>query len=216
MERDMKRSFVLFGMLIVCVGLFAEGIPKNPHLCRDYKNASDQIWNTEFISDWFDHLEEADDNSGYSKDFLQEHGGRVGTLVVEKVEDGCVWYGDKCYITRCSGTLIGENYFLTAGHCAINDGKNVGVLFGYQVADLEDNNITHPEYPRVSLKRYLDETGNYRQYGGGVGKPANFTEHPAYFPIIDDENSGNYGPVEHGWNNVYWVDENGKPEIRKA
>ncbi len=247
----MKRSFVLFGMLIVCVGLFAEGIPKNPHLCRDYKNASDQIWNTEFISDWFDHLEEADDNSGYNKDFLQEHGGRVGVIIYgQKIKNNVdceavdnnyeeVNYDDWTYNVGCSGTLIGENYFLTAGHCAVKlkeqtQGgckitENAGVLFGYQIADLEENDDDEYgdeddeisdddsdmlEYPRVSLTGYLDDTGTYRQYGEPGGY-ANFTKHPAYFPIIGNS-CNNDGSVDHGWKNVYWTDEDGNTIIRPA
>ena len=143
----MKRILILAWVVIICVGLFAEGVPKGAKVCSVYQEIYGEVINNTFnnsdghipfISDWFDHLEEADDNSGYNEEFLQEHGGRVGTLVVEKEAPNCVRYGDKCYITRCSGTLIGNNYFLTAGHCALDGEKNVGVLFGYQKADIEE------------------------------------------------------------------------------
>ena len=207
----MKRFFILFAMLVTFLSLFAEGNPATPlpHTCYDYKNPPSDL-----IPSWFEHLEFADREClDYNEEFLQEHGGRVGTLVYYELPNGLT------YNTQCSGTLIGENYFLTAGHCAMMEAsrKNVGVLFGYQMADIYDDNdkINHPKYPRVSLyEGYLDNNV-FRQYGE-PGKPADFTEHPAYFQIIDDEDSGNGGPVEHGWGNVYWVDENGNQEIRKA
>ena len=226
----MKRSFMLFAVFVACFGLFAEGVSKGAKVCSLYTEIYEEMQNgtfdnsdghIPFISDWFDHLEEADDNSSYSKDFLQEHGGRVGTLVVEKDVPKCVRYGNKCYITKCSGTLIGKNYFLTAGHCAVDGEKNVGVLFGYQKADIEssdddeyddddeeisDDDNDALEYPRVSLRGYLDKKGIYRRYGEEVPDMdiySNFMEHPAYFPIVDDYVDCNPdGSVEHGWKHI--------------
>ena len=76
-------------------------------------------------------------------------------------------------------------------------------MFGYQFADLyEDNDMdNHPTYPRVSLYGYLDNSGTFRQYG--PGGYSHFTEHPAFFPIIDHNTDCNYdGSVEHGWKHI--------------
>ena len=69
----MKKIFILLWVVMVYLSLFAEGNPKDQHTCADYGDLPN-----EFIPAWFDHLEEADndDDSGYSKEFLQEHGGR--------------------------------------------------------------------------------------------------------------------------------------------
>ena len=233
MESKMWKSFILVVILVVTLALFAEGSSKEPHTCLDYDHARQQVgeihnWGINFISDWFDHLEEADDNSDYSKDFLQEHGGRAGTLVYRyKIENDvdCEESDDNYeendddpweYGVMCSGTLIGENYFLTAGHCAVTkketqDGcakiKHLGVLFGYQKADLEDNDEDYEindddsldlEYPRVSLKGYLNNDNDYILYDDPESEYPNYTEHPAYFPLSDDD-IYNDGSVEHGW-----------------
>ena len=232
----MKRFFILSTMLIVFVSLFAEGNPAttSPHTCYDYTHLPDV-----FVPEWFEHLEFADRAGlNYSQDFLQEHGGRVGTLVA--LENG-----NLIPITKCSGILIGQNYFLTAGHCAVTNTnvfsninssvENLGVLFGYQKADLEDNDNEYdddddemndddsdmPEYPRVSLKGYLNNDDDYILYGYPESEYSDYTEHPAYFPIekdlISNNITGDYdGPVEHGWGNVYWVDENGNQVTRPA
>ena len=226
MESKMKRIFVLVGMLVICLSLFAEGNPREPHTCNSYLQPP-----TTFVPDWFEYLEFADNNiSDYNAEFLQEHGGRAGTIVFQVQDDRYPMINGR-YFTGCSGTLIGKKYFITAGHCAVtnverdfptNDGtetitldaniKNVGVLFGYQIADLyEDNDMTHPTYPRASLYGYLDENEIYRYYT----TPSNFMEHSAYFPIIEN-NCNEDGSVEHGWGNVYWTDENGNTVIRSA
>ena len=206
----MKRSFVLVGMFIVCWSLFAEGNPKAPHKCADYTTNLPE----EFIPAWFDHLEEADNNSGYSKEFLQEHGGRVGKIIFKykEHENDTEWQ----YGVGCSGTLIGNNYFLTAGHCAIP--ANAGVLFGYQKADIENSNddedgdgdndetsdddTIEPEYPRVSLKGYLNNDGEYIRYDEDYPdmdvEYHNFDQHPAYFPLVDNDTYGD-NSVENGW-----------------
>ena len=253
----MKKCFMLFMMLVTFLSLFAEGYPKDPpHTCLDYAKAINpnlkignrNFWqyleqeefmsfNTDFIPDWFDHFEFADnnENAGYSKNFLQEHGGRSGKLVYRyKIENDvdCEENDDDYeendddswkYDVMCSGTLIGKNYFITAGHCAVTEQqtqegcvkiKHLGVLFGYQKADLEhnddeeysddddeinDDDSEMSEYPRVSLKGYLDENGVYKHYGE-PGELTKFTEHPAYFPI--KKGCNNDGSVEHGWNYI--------------
>ena len=201
----MKRNFILLVMLFVCWSLFAEGNPATllPHTCDDYLNQP-----SNFIPSWFEHLEFADkEGLDYGKDFLQEHGGRVGRLVYQYQKNDLP--SDWTYNTHCSGTLIGERYFLTAGHCATtkdeygNDIKIVGVLFGYQMADIyDDNNKTPPNYPRVSLyDGYLDNNGNFRQYG--LGGYSNFKKHHAYFPIVDYYTRCNdNGAIEHGWKHI--------------
>ena len=234
----MRKSFILVGMLM-CWNLFAEA-----HLCSEYEEVFDNPSSTvQFIPGWFEHLEFADngDNSDYSKEFLQEHGGRAGKIVFKSQEGDCFddddnEYSDddedyeeedidiNCYSVSCSGTLIGNNYFITAGHCARTEllghkFKNVGVLFDYQKADLEDNdedeisdNDTYaPEYPRVSLKGYLNNDNDYIEYGPD-SEYSNFTKHPAYFPIITD-NCNNDGSVENGWENICWI-KNGNKEHR--
>ena len=214
----MKKIFILLWVVMVYLSLFAEGNPKDQHTCADYGDLPN-----EFIPALFDHLEEADndDDSGYSKEFLQEHGGRAGKLVYQYQNNGLE--SDWTYGTMCSGTLIGQNYFITAGHCATtkdvygNDIKIVGVLFGYQKADLEDNDddeygdddneISDDDsdvtgYPRVSLKGYLDKNGKYRRYGEEVPDMdiyPDFDRHPAYFPIKPGCKSNNDGSLEHGW-----------------
>ena len=255
----MKRSFVLFVILMVSLNLFAEGSSKGAKECSVYKGIHDEIVNKtfdnsdghiSFISDWFDNLEEADENSGYDEEFLQEHGGRVGKIVYRyKVEPDVDCeandddYDDEVsddwiYDLGCSGTLIGEQYFLTAGHCAVKVKEqtekgckiteNAGVLFGYQKADLEDNDNDEYddeddeindddsetlEYPRVSLRGYLDKKGIYRRYGEEVPDMdiySNFMEHPAYFPIIGD-NCNTDGSVEKGFGEICW-NKDGKKE----
>ena len=126
-------------------------------------------------------------------EFLKEHGGRAGKLVVRK--------GNQVTI-GCSGTLIGKNYFITAGHCALVSVMarwyNIGVLFGYQIADsIGDNDRTRPSHPRVSLHSgYLDNQGTFKPYGEADGY-LDYTEHPAFFPIKPGCNID--GSVEHGW-----------------
>ena len=218
----MKRSLILIPMLIVCVGLFAEN--HEAHSCLEYakvmfpnydENPDDDIveivWEdpvlsevTQFDDDlipyWFEHLEFADGSEGYSKEFLQEHGGRVGKIIFMN--------SDSTHDLGCSGTLIGENYFLTAAHCAVP--ANVGVLFGYQIADInEDNHISPIDYPRVSLRGYLNDNGNYILYGDPGSEYSDVTEHPAYFQI--DKNFqyryNNDYSVENGWAKVGWISE---------
>ena len=103
--------------------------------------------------------------------------------------------------------MIGKNYFITAGHCAVIGTKkpnglisrieNIGVLFGYQIADTEgDNNRNRYTYPRVSLDGFLNELGNYRPYTI-FEEYHDYTEHPAYFPIKKGCNID--GSIEHGW-----------------
>ena len=260
----MKRSFVLFVILMVSLNLFAEGSSKGAKECSVYKGIHDEIVNKtfdnsdghiSFISDWFDHLEEADENSGYDGEFLQEHGGRVGKIVYRyKVEPDVDCeandddYDDEVsddwiYDLGCSGTLIGEQYFLTAGHCAVKVKEqtekgckiteNAGVLFGYQKADLEDNDNDEYddeddeindddsetlEYPRVSLRGYLDKKGIYRRYGEEVPDMdiySNFMEHPAYFPIIGD-NCNADGSVEKGFGEICWNKDGNKEHYLAA
>ena len=132
----MRKSFILVGMLM-CWNLFAEA-----HLCSEYEEVFDNPSSTvQFIPGWFEHLEFADngDNSDYSKEFLQEHGGRTGTLVYKYKKVSDVDYDENDddyedndddtwkYEVGCSGTLIGKDYFLTAGHCA--DLDNTGAAF---------------------------------------------------------------------------------------
>ena len=203
----MKRIFILVATLVSFVSSFAEGIPKNPHSCLEYAKAisSDSaVWDfldplnqldNTFIPNWFDHIEFADDFSDYSQEFLQQHSGHSGTIVYLDGED---------HKTRCSGTLIGENYFITAGHCA--HAENIGVLFGYQIEDRDGNN-NFTGLPRVSLEGYLDDNGIYRYYGEAGSDYLSFTEHPAYFAI--DRNfqyryNDDYA-VENGWANVGWL-----------
>ena len=222
----MKKCFVLIVLLATCFSLFGEGISKGAHLCSDYQHAMSQTpetsdWFTDFIPAWFEHLEFADNDeeSGYNEEFLQEHGGRVGTIIL--------WYGNyPIPITGCTGTLIGQDYFLTAGHCAVENMNrftesdmpvnNIGVLFGYQLADLEDDD-DDSLYPRVSLHDgYLDEAGHFKQYGEPGGY-SDYTEHPSYFPLVKDfECNIGDGAVEHGWGKVCWVDEKGNKIIRTA
>ena len=201
----MKRSFILVAMLVAFLSLFAEGTPKGAHLCIEYAKAisSDSVvWNfldpfgqydIRFISNWFENIEFADndDDSGYSENFLKQHSGHSGTIV----------YFDGEYKTRCSGTLIGENYFITAGHCA--HAENIGVLFGYQIEDRGGNDI---EFPRVSPEGYLDDTGVYRLYDDPDSDYLNFRVHPAYFRI--DKADFYYNTdhaVENGLANVGWI-----------
>ncbi|MBQ3368522.1 trypsin-like serine protease, partial [bacterium] len=219
----MKRSFMLFAVFMACFSLFAEN--HEAHSCLEYakvmfpnydENPDDDIleivwddpvlsevtqFDDDFIPDWFEHFEFADGNYGYDEEFLQEHGGRVGKIISMNP--------DSTYGLGCSGTLIGENYFLTAGHCA--NIANVGVLFGYQIADLyEDNDGTnHPTYPRVSLTGYLNDNGNYILYEDPGSEYSDVTEHPAYFPI--DKNfqyryNDDYS-VENGLAKVGWISE---------
>jgi len=250
----MRKFFVGLVMLVAFLSLFAEGNPKEPHTCLeyakarrpnfesfehgmnfwDYLDSTYQIgFDTLFIPNWFEHLEFADnnENSGYSRDFLKEHSGRSGKIVYT-VQDIRYPLLNGKYFIGCSGVLIGENYFLTAGHCAVSnvevdlptddgtatvtldaDVKNVGVLFGYQKADLEDNDddeydddeindddSTALEYPRVSLKGYLNNDNDYILYGDPESEYPDFDWHPAYFPIVDDDvETYNDGSVEHGW-----------------
>ena len=192
---------------MVTLNLFAEGVSKGAKECSVYAGIENgNLNNISFIPDWFDHLEKADNNSGYSKDFLQQHGGRVGKIVVK--------ISDYMYDLGCSGTLIGEGYFLTAAHCAVP--ANVGVLFGYQKADLEssdddeyyddddetnDNDSIAMEYPRVSLKGYLNNDDEYIRYDEDYSdidvEYHDFDEHPAYFRIAGDNPYD--GTVENGW-----------------
>ena len=225
----MKRSFILVWVVVTCLSLFAEGTPKRSHRCIDYEHAMNQTqggfdWSINFVPDWFDHIEEADDKSGYSKEFLQEHGGRAGTLIVQSLEGNCFYENDEnddininCYAVKCSGTLIGNQYFITAGHCAQAEqlSKNVGVLFGYQKADLEDNDSNRYDdddeigdddnntlqYPRVSLTGYLDDNGEYIQYEDSKSEYLNFKKHPAYFPILYAE-IHKYNTLHYHWNNL--------------
>ena len=207
----MKKCFILSAILLAFLTLFAEGTPKGAHTCLayakamfpDYKIGNVNVWSVidpfnqldvNFIPNWFDHIEFADDFSDYSQEFLQQHSGHSGTIV----------YFDGEYKTRCSGTLIGENYFITAGHCA--HAENIGVLFGYQMEDRGGNN-NFTGYPRVSLEGYLDDNGNYRYYGETGSEYLSFMEHPAYFPIDKDIQYG-YNEdraVENGWANVGWI-----------
>ena len=195
----MKRSFVLFVILMMSLNLFAEGVSKGAKECSVYAGIENgNLNNISFIPDWFDHLEKADNNSGYSKDFLQQHGGRVGKIVA---------MNSSTPVLGCSGTLIGNNYFLTAAHCAVP--ANVGVLFGYQKADLEnsdddeisDDDSDTLEYPRVSLKGYLNNDDEYIRYDEDYPDTDveyhDFDQHPAYFRIAGDNPDD--GTVENGW-----------------
>ena len=222
----MKRILILAVTVVLNFCLFA----KDAHKCSEYQATFDNPLSTvQFIPDWFEHLELADNNIayGYDEEFLREHSGRAGKLIVQSLEGDCIYENDEsddinidCYWVLCSGTLIGNHYFITAGHCAEAEVpvKNVGVLFGYQKADLEnsddgeygdddeisDDDSDNLEYPRVSLHGYLDETGNYRQYG--LGGYSNFKKHPAYFPIIGDSCNPD-GSVEKGWGDVCWIQD---------
>ncbi len=235
----MRKGFILVGMLMACLSLLAEeNSEETQPTCAAYFNAMTHVpknfdWSINFIPDWFEHLEYANNNneSIYDEDFLQEHGGRAGTLVYGyKIENDVDCeasdddYDDEendddwIYDVGCSGTLIGRNYFITAGHCAVK-GKvqteegcarmeNVGVLFGYQMADLENNEgdngmNNNPnntlKYPRVSINGYLDNAGNYKQYGEPGGY-LNHTKHPAYFQI--DSSCNDDGSQENGWKKI--------------
>lgn len=254
----MKRSFILVGMVAVLMyfNLFAEGFPKGAHTCLEYAKVmfpnyktnpydvnEDIVWNdpnlsahsqfnTQFIPYWFDNLEFADNASNYSEEFLKEHGGRAGKIIFQVQDERYPNYNGKHY-PGCSGMLIGKNYFITAGHCAVanverefptEDGgsiildanvKNVGVLFGYQMEDRGGNN-NFTGFPRVSLNGYLKNNANYLLYTDPGSEYSDFTKHPAYFPIIDDESCNNDGSVENGWGNVWGVNENGEAIIRFA
>ena len=192
----MKKFFVLVGILFVCASLFA-----NAHQCSMYAEIENGNFNNiSFIPDWFEHLELADNNEqyGYDEEFLREHGGRVGKIV---------FMNSLTPVLGCSGTLIGNNYFLTAAHCAST--ANIGVLFGYQKADLEtsdddeisDDDSDTPEYPRVSLKGYLNNDDEYIRYDEDYPdidvEYHDFDEHPAYFRIAGDNPDD--GTVENGW-----------------
>ena len=73
----MKRIFILAWVVIICVGLFAEGVPKGAKLCSVYTGIYDEMVNQtfdnsdghiHFIPDWFEYLEFADNNySGKQK-----------------------------------------------------------------------------------------------------------------------------------------------------
>ena len=172
----MKRSFILIGMVALCLNLFA----KVAHTCYEYREVFDDLNSpVQFTPDWFEHLELADNNEeyGYDEEFLQEHGGRAGKLIFQSLERECIHENNEndsvnisCYGGLCSGTLIGNHYFLTAGHCDLEgiSAKNVGVLFGYQMADFEDeydddddeisdDDSDTQNYPRVSLNGYLND-----------------------------------------------------------
>ena len=190
----MRQSFIVILMSFLYLNLFATA-----HQCYLYKEAMGENFNKidaniDFIPDWFDHIEFADGSSFFlDQEFLQEHGGRAGKLVLRR--------GNQVVI-GCSGTLIGKKYFITAGHCALVSltarWYNIGVLFGYQIADsIGDNDSTRPSYPRVSLHEgYLDDHGTFKPYGEADGY-LNYTEHPAFFPIKPGCNID--GSVEHGW-----------------
>lgn len=77
-----------------------------------------------------------------------------------------------------------------------------------------NNNFTG--FPRVSLNGYLKNNANYLLYTDPGSEYSDFTKHPAYFPIIDDESCNNDGSVENGWGNVWGVNENGEAIIRFA
>ncbi|MBR0271982.1 MAG: trypsin-like peptidase domain-containing protein, partial [Methanobrevibacter sp.] len=199
----MKRILILLGILFVCTGLFAEA-----HECSMYAEIEKgNLNNISFIPDWFEHLELANNNEnyGYDEEFLREHAGRVGKIV---------FMNSSTPVFGCSGTLIGNNYFLTAAHCA--SAANVGVLFGYQKADLEnsdndeyddddeisdDDSDNMPEYPRVSLKGYLNNDEKYIRYDEDYPdidvEYHDFDQHPAYFRIAGDNPDD--GTVENGW-----------------
>ena len=238
----MKRSFILIGMMMVFLSLFGEGVSKGAKACSVYEETMGQNFDNSdahihFIPDWFEHLEFADNNSesGYSKEFLQEHGGRAGKIVIKSQEGDCFddedeEYNDDddyeeedididCYSVSCSGTLIGNNYFITAGHCARTElmgqkFKNVGVLFSYQKADFENNDDDDSEYPRVSLTGYLNNDDDYVLYEDSESEYSNFKKHPAYFPIIKDD-CNNDRSVENGWGDICWI-KDGNKEHRVA
>ena len=86
----MKKRLVWVVILAFCWCLFAEGNPRPQHTCSNYWQKPD-----EFVPDWFEYLEFADNNiSAYNREFLQEHGGRVGVII----------YGQK--IKNCSGFIF--------------------------------------------------------------------------------------------------------------
>lgn len=204
--------------------MFSEGVSKEAHTCLEYakgqfpdfKIAGVNVWNTldplnqldtTFIPNWFDNTEFADDFSSYGEEFLRQHSGRAGTLV---------WVENGNYHTGCSGTLISDKYFITAGHCA--EAANVGILFGYQLEDHDGNN-NFTGKPRVALDGYLDNYGIFRNYGQSGSEYSSFMEHPAYFPI---NKSSQYSynddrAVERGWANVGWINkEQGIPQSAES
>lgn len=80
----------------------------------------------------------------WDKAYVERHGAgyKLITLTLEKAEDVCPTekYSQQLTGARCSGSLVGEDLVLTAGHCysGMNDCKNSKIVFGFNESALKN------------------------------------------------------------------------------
>lgn len=113
--------------------------------------------------DWQD-VEQYDGSLGVSTSFVESHEKAVGVIRYNRDKYGN--FDEK----QCTGTLFGNHYFLTAGHCIDASRTNPEVFFYYQIdnngnlPDTSVNAIGRYDVERVVERQYYRDNGRYIDY----------------------------------------------------
>ncbi len=90
-----------------------------------------------------------EEQHGVSVEFVRDHKRPVGTITADPLQG--------LHEKFCSGTLIDDNLFLTAGHCYKSDIENMNVAFNWELEAGEGSPTYDEEF--FAIKEVVDLQG---------------------------------------------------------